>query len=213
MTGALAVKTGIASNSENGVVSAAAELEPSVIADLLGWLRDVPASWVALDSTLGPSLIDAGCTPESAAWEMEAPIGDLEPPSHRVRPVRSHADLEEWLSIVRECGWYEDVEPARRLYTALGYEGLYLAEDGAASAFFAPPSVLLNAVAVRPHAQRRGIGRSLVRARLLDARRQGCTKAVLAPTPDGGKLYASLGFRHRSQAPGHWFYLPHPATT
>jgi hypothetical protein len=107
MSGALAVKTGIASNSENGVVSAAAELEPAVIADLLGWLRDVPASWVALDPTLGPSLIDAGCSPENAAWELEAPIGDLEPPSHRVRAVRSDADLEEWLTIVRDCGWYE----------------------------------------------------------------------------------------------------------
>ena len=57
-------------------------------------------------------------------------MGGLEPPSHRVRAVRSDADLEEWLTIVRDCGWYEDVEPARRLDNPLGYEGLYLAEDG-----------------------------------------------------------------------------------
>ncbi|HJX46662.1 MAG TPA: hypothetical protein VJ375_02365, partial [Gaiellaceae bacterium] len=87
--GALAVRTGIASNTENGVVSTAARLEPEVIADLL-----------------------------------------------------------EWLAIVRDCGWFDDVEPARRLYEGLGYEGLYLAEHGAASAFFAPATVLLNTVAV-----------------------------------------------------------------
>jgi GNAT superfamily N-acetyltransferase len=206
--GAFAVRTGVASNTENGVVSTAAHLEPETIAKLLTWLEDVPASWVALDPALGPLLIAAGCTPENESWNMHAEIGDVAFPSREVSAVRSAADLDEWLGIVRDCGWLDDVESARRLYEALGYEGLYLAEDGAASAFFAPPTALLNTVAVRPHAQRRGIGRSLALARLRDARTRGCTTAILAPSRDGTKLYASLGFRLQPQSAGHWFYLP-----
>jgi GNAT superfamily N-acetyltransferase len=208
--GAVAVRTGIASNTENGVVSTAARLDPAVVNDLLGWLEGVPATWIALDPALGPSLTAAGCAPESGAWYMESLIGEIEQLSHDVRAVSSAKELNEWLTVVRDCGWYDDIEPARRLYTALSYEGLYLSDDGAGSAFFSPPVVLLNTVAVRPHVRRRGIGRSLTRARLLDAKRRGCTTAILAPSPEGGKLYASLGFRTRPQPAGRWFYLPPP---
>jgi GNAT superfamily N-acetyltransferase len=211
--GAFAVRTGIASNTENGVVSTAARLEPEVIDDLVEWLADVPASWVALDPALGPLLVAAGCTPENDAWNMHAEIGDVAEPTHEVRTVGSPAELDEWLAIVRDCGWFDDVEPARRLYEGLGYEGLYLAEHGAASAFFAPATVLLNTVAVRPRMQRRGIGRSLTLARLRDARARGCTSAILAPSPDGRKLYASLGFRTQPQPPGYWFYLPNRSSS
>ena len=180
-----------------------------MIADLLEWLVDVRASWVAL----GPSLVAAGCTPENDAWNMQAEIGDVAESTHEVRTVGSPAELDEWLAIVRDCGWFDDVEPARRLYEGLGYEGLYLAEHGAASAFFAPATVLLNTVAVRPRMQRRGIGRSLTLARLRDARARACTSGILAPSPDGRKLYASLGFRTEPQPPGYWFYLPNRSSS
>lgn len=210
--GALAVRTGIASNTENGVVSTAAHLDPELIADLIEWLADVPASWIALDPALGPALVAAGCRPETEAWSMHGEVGNPLSPSHEVRPVRTPAELDEWLAILRDCGWWDEVDPARRLFAALGYDGLYLAEDGAASAFFMPPVVYLNSVAVRPSAQRRGIGRSLALARLREARGRGCTSAILAPSPDGGKLYRSLGFEPQPEPPGYWFYLPPPAS-
>jgi GNAT superfamily N-acetyltransferase len=213
VSGAFAVRTGIASNTENGVVSTAADVNLEAIAELLTWLEDVPASWIALDPALGPSLVTAGCTPENESWNMQAEIGNVAPPSHEVRAVQSATDLNEWLAIARDCGWFDDVDPARRLHEALKYEGLYLTEDGAASAFFAPPTALLNTVAVRPHMRRRGIARSLALARLRDARTQGCTTAILAPSPDGTKLYASLGFRLQPDATGHWFYLPNRSST
>jgi GNAT superfamily N-acetyltransferase len=208
LDGAFAVRTGIASNSENGVVSSVPHLDPGAIRELLEWLDEVPSSWIALDPAIGSSLRAAGCRPETESWYMDARIEQLARPTHGVERVTSADELDEWLSIVRDADWFDDVEPARRLYTALGYEGLYLAEDGAGSAFFLPPVVLLNSVAVRPHAQRRGIGRSLALARLRDARERGCTRAILSPSPDGQKLYASLGFRTRPQPPGRWFYLP-----
>jgi GNAT superfamily N-acetyltransferase len=206
--GVLAVRTGVRSNTENGAVSTVPGLPEELVAEVLDWLGGVPASWVALDPRLGPSLLAAGCTPENDGWNMRRQIGELEPPAIEVKTVASAAELDEWLAIARECGWFDDGEPARRLYEALGYEGLYLAEDGAASAFFAPPTVLLNTVAVRPRRQRRGIGRALALARLRDGRERGCTEALLAPSPAGRKLYDSLGFRLEPQPPGYWFYLP-----
>jgi GNAT superfamily N-acetyltransferase len=210
VAGALAVRTGIASNTENGVVSTAAELDGRVVADLLHWLRGIPASWIALDPAIGPALLAAGCTPEENAWNMSAEITRVAEPLHPVWTVDSDVDLDMWLGIVRECGWFDEVGPARRVYRAMRYDGLYLSEGGAASAFFTPPTVLLNAVAVLPRLRRRGIGRALALARLRDAKARSCTTAILAPSPDGRKLYESLGFHPEVQPRRHWFYLPHP---
>ena len=54
---------------------------------------------------------------------------------------------------------------------------------------------------------------TLTLARLRDARARGCTSAILAPSPDGRKLYASLGFRTQPQPPGYWYYLPHRSSS
>jgi GNAT superfamily N-acetyltransferase len=206
--GLLAVRTGVASNTENGVVSTGAAAPAETISRLIEWLAEVPASWIALDPTIGPALVAAGCTPESESWSMQRRIGALDSPLHDVRQVKSSADLDEWLSILGECGWWDDAVSVRRLYSRLGYDGLYLAENGAASAFFSGPVVLLNGVAVRPDARRSGIGRSLTLARLHEACRRGCTSATLAPTPEGRQLYESFGFSIEREPPGHWFYLP-----
>jgi GNAT superfamily N-acetyltransferase len=77
-----------------------------------------------------------------------------------------------------------------------------------ASAFFGEKLALLTAVAVLEPERRRGVGRSLALARLREARERGCTRAVLDPSPDGAKLYATLGFETHRQPPDRWFYLP-----
>ena len=48
--GAIAVRTGILSNTENGVVSTTAELDRRTVHGLIEWLGDVPASWIALSN-------------------------------------------------------------------------------------------------------------------------------------------------------------------
>ena len=208
VAGAIAVRTGILSNTENGVVSTAAQLDRATINSLIEWLADVPASWIALEPALGPMLCAAGATAENDAWLLRGLVGRQAEPRHHVRRVRTPEELEEWLGILRECGWWEDVEPARHLYRRLGTDGLYLAEDGAASAFFAPPTAYLNTVAVRERRRRRGIATALAQARLREARARGCTEAVLAASPDGSKLWRALGFRPEPQPPGYWYYLP-----
>jgi ribosomal protein S18 acetylase RimI-like enzyme len=205
--GALAVRTGVMSNTENGVVSTVGALDDEVVTGLLDWLDGVPASWIALDPTLGPVLVSAGCRPEEEAWCMVGRIEQLGSPDHDVREVESASDLDEWLATMCVCGWWDDVDAARSLYTKLGFDGLYLAAGGAASAFFAPPVAYLTSLAVLPEARRRGIGRSLALARLGAGRLRGCTSAVLAPTPEGRLLYETLGFHIERQPPGHWFYL------
>ena len=212
--GVLAVRTGVASNTENGVLSTTASIAPETIAFLIEWFAGTPASWLALDPAIGPALVAAGCTAGSDAWSMEHSVEvDASPTDDLVRAVSSEADLAAWLGVLVECGWYEDTAPVRRLYTSLGFDEdsavrLYVADDGAAAAFYDPPTVLLTTVAVLPRSRRRGIGRALALARLDDARRRGCTKALLAPSPDGAKLYESLGFEYRRQPSGHWFHLP-----
>ncbi len=211
--GALAVRTGILSNTENGVVSTTAELGPGTVDALIEFLADVPASWIALEPALGPSLAAAGATPENDAWLLRGAVGEPAEPRHDVREVRTPEELDEWLDVLRDCGWWDDVEPARRLYQRLGTDGLYLTEDGAASAFFAPPLAYLNTVAVRERRRRRGIGTALAHARLREARARGCTEAVLAASPDGSKLWRALGFRAEPQPPGYWYYLPNQCSS
>lgn len=70
--------------------------------------------------------------------------------------------------------------------------------------------MLLSAVGVLDDEQRRGIGRALAATRLREARKRGCAIAVLAPSPDGAKLYTSIGFETHRQPHNRWFYLPTP---
>ena len=78
-----------------------------------------------------------------------------------------------------------------------------------ASAFYAGGgTVMLTALAVLPDSRRQGIGRALALARLQEARKRQCELAVLAPSPDGAKLYETLGFETHPQPPDRWFYLP-----
>lgn len=225
--GVYAVRTGIASNTENGAFSAGDVPQP-LAAKTVAWLRDVPASWLCAEGTereeTASVLVNAGCRPDNAAWEMCSAIGQpvvARPPGISITAVSSDRELDAWLVVAGPCGWFEtdaDCRSRRELYRSLGYKPiaplrLYVAwrgdrPVGMAAAFFTDELVLLSGLAVLDDEQRRGIGRSLAATRLREARERGCATAVLGASPDGAKLYSSLGFETHRQPRDRWFYLP-----
>ena len=73
---AFAVRTGVDSNSENGVVCSTLDGDP---AEVIAWLRGAPAQWlISAESDLGERLVAAGCRPERTAVVMGARPRDLE---------------------------------------------------------------------------------------------------------------------------------------
>jgi GNAT superfamily N-acetyltransferase len=224
--GLYAVRTGVASNTENGVVSSGV-VDAETVRGVIAWFdeRQLPASWLVAEdeacAATAATLEAAACRPEQSGWEMRAALDtlDLEQDAADVYPVGSEDQLEAWLDVAGACGWFES-EDERRAWRALQRglaepTRLYVAvrdgkPAGMASAFFDEEVVLLTAVAVLDRERRRGVGRALAIARLREARARGCTLAVLDPSPEGGKLYESLGFDFHRQPEDRWFYLPTP---
>ena len=145
----------------------------------------------------------------------EAPVGI------DARAVASERDLDAWLDVAGACGWHENAADRlawRTLFLDLGLAPsapirLYVAlrdnrAVGMASAFYAGTLALLTTVAVPVDERRRGIGRALASMRMSEACERGCNTAVLAPTPDGARLYEALGFETHRQPPDRWLYLP-----
>ena len=220
------MRTGVASNTENGAVSAGV-VDGETVRDVIAWFDELrlPASWLVAEgdscASTAATLEAAGCRPEQSGWAMRAALDtlDLEHEGADVEPVDSDAQLEAWLDVAGACGWFESEDErlaSRRLHRSLAEPTrLYLAlragrPVGMASAFFGEEIALLTAVAVLETERRRGVGRALAIARLREARARGCALAVLDPSPDGAKLYGSLGFDFQPQPPGRWFYLPTP---
>jgi len=219
--GAYAVRTGVSSNTENGVVSAGPVAE-AVASELIAWLRGVPASWLCAEGDDARVLVDAGCRPDNDAWEMHGAVGDVEPDPPAgitIVPVTSERELDAWLDVAGPCGWFDDAadrRARRELLVGLGLAAplfLYVAFRGdrpvaMASAFYAGELAYLTDLAVLDDERRRGIGRALALTRLRQARELGCRTAVLGPSPDGAKLYGALGFETHRQPRDRWFYLP-----
>ena len=230
--GVFAVRTGVHSNSENGVLSSG-PLDPALVAELVAWFaqRELPASWrCAEDAALAgtaATLAAAGCERERAAWEMSAPIETLaldaapQPADVLIEPVATGRGLDAWLDVAGACGWFETPSQRRARHQLL--DGLTLTTApplrlltasrgsqpvGMAAAFHTPTTVRLTALAVLPDHRRQGIGRALALERLRQARAHRCTQAVLAPTPQGAELYKSLGFTTHPLPPDRCFHLP-----
>jgi GNAT superfamily N-acetyltransferase len=227
--GIYAVRTGVFSNTENGVISASPGA-PEFAQDLIRWFgeRSLAASWLCAEgdgrASTAAALEAAGCRPERAAWEMRASLAEFEldvSVDVHIEPVTSEHELGWWLDVAGACGWFESDRERRA--TADLLRGLCLAESaplrlylaylgkrvvGCASAFYAEEDVLLTAVAVLEEARRQGVGRSLALTRLREAHARGCKSAVLAPSPDGAKLYEALAFETYEQPADRWFYLP-----
>ena len=94
--------------------------------------------------------------------------------------------------------------PAVRHYLAadegaalVGYAGLLLGPDAAE----------VQTLAVAPHAQRRGVGRLLVRELIAEAARRGAPEMLLevrADDPGARRLYASEGFERVGVRRGYY---------
>lgn len=235
--GVHAVRTGIASNTENGVVSTGdAPLTEGVVRETVAWMSEqmLPASWLCAEgrgrAATARVLEAVGCEPERAAWETVGVIDRVDfdrwslPDGVCVTPVRSARELDAWLDVSGGCGWFEaESERARwkelhlRLGTAPSAPNLLFVAFrhanpvGMASVFLAGETALLTAVGVLEDERRKGIGRALALTRLSTARERGCSLAVLAASPEGAKLYRSLGFETHAQPADRWFYLPPPA--
>jgi GNAT superfamily N-acetyltransferase len=231
--GVWAVRTGVSSNTENGVLSDdGANVAGDVVRKLTEWFAEwgVPASWICAEGAerlrTAAVLESAGWEPERNAREMRAAVpalvhADPAPEGVRLERVTSVPRLDEWLDVAAACGWFEtdaEREAMRVLQLDAGLAPtgplrLYLARQegspvGMAAALYSGTTALLIANAVLASSRRSGIGSALARTRLREARAEGCELAVLAPSPDGAKLYESLGFETYSQPSGRWFYAP-----
>lgn len=208
--GAFAVKSGAASNTENGVVATGrVEDVPALVA----WFDRTPAAWLDLTGENADALLTAGARPENAGREMSARIDDvqLRPPAEVT--VRDAA-VGEWFDFASAHNWFGD--PSERIAFERLYEGLVgerfillVAEldgetAGFASAFYGSDFVLLTQVIVDERFRRRGVATALLAERL----RRGNGVALLSPSPEGATLYAALGFESRQTSPDRWYYLP-----
>jgi GNAT superfamily N-acetyltransferase len=201
--GAFAVKTGADSNTENGVVAhgPVADVEA-----LVAWFAETPAAWLDLAGANHDALVAAGAEPDTDAWEMSAPVADLLIAAPRGIDVCEVRELDRWFELAGD-----DYATLRHAYEQLLGPQLrfYVADDvGFAAAFYGETSALLTHVGVAEHARRRGVATALTAARLRDARDRGCERVVLAPSPDGAKLYESFGLTVQRTPPNRWYYLP-----
>jgi ribosomal protein S18 acetylase RimI-like enzyme len=222
----VAVRTGIASNAQNGVVCTS--LEDADVAEVVQWLESVPAKWLVgaepSPADLGERLAAAGAEPERRMVFMGGELADLDSaPSPIVEPVRTRADLEEWLDVAAACELMETEtrEDRRRwgeVLAGLGLDAnrpvrhLIVRRDNAAIAL---ASIQVDGAAahlmhleVVPAARGRGLGGTLARAALHVAVESGCRHAVVEPEPDTLAFFGQLGFRVVGWPPDRTWYLP-----
>ena len=212
----------------NGLVSIDGDVPASDVAALVGWFhtRDLPASWLTVRPApaLTAALIAAGANPERSGWWMGRPLlaepGRADPAGVDIRRVTDGDDLDAWLSVAMTCGWIDDAddrEARRRLYLGVGLDDVRLRHwigrlDGVpiamATSWVDVDTVDLCNLAVVDAFRGRGIGRALVSHRVRDAVQSGVTNAVLAPSPDGARLYGQLGYDTVAVIPDTCFYLP-----
>jgi GNAT superfamily N-acetyltransferase len=123
-----------------------------------------------------------------------------------------------WFDFASAHGWFgrpDERVAFERLYRELVGERFQLTiarvggeVAGFASAFYGDACVLLTQVIVDGAFRRRGVATALAAERVERARSLGCDVAALAPSPDGAKLYAALGFELLRTQPNRWYYLP-----
>lgn len=222
-----AVITGVADDTENGVVCSRLEGGEE---ELLAWLRGTPARWfVGRESDLGPRLVAAGGSPERTAVVMGADVERLAPgrapapapartaatpPGLDIVPVRDEPALAEWMRVAGQTTIDgDDPELARR---AAVIASLGLHEDaplqlrlarrdgqtiGIVSWFVHGDVALGHHLGVLAHERRGGVGRALAQA-------VGARTIIVAPTPDAIGFYRLLGCVLRQALRDRTFYVP-----
>ena len=189
-----AVRTGVDSNSENGVVCSILDGDP---AEVIAWIHGAPAQWlVAADSDLHDRLVAAGCRAERTAVVMGARLAELDLRAPEGEP----AGAEEYRAVSQAVDFgagsvgAQQRFVARRDDRAVGIVSTFTHEDAA---------VVLD-LAVLPEYRRRGIGRALLARALAGAPEH----VVLGPTPESIPFYRRLGFELRPALRDRCFYLP-----
>jgi GNAT superfamily N-acetyltransferase len=211
--GALAVRTGTWSNTDNGILL---EREDADVEPLVGWF-DVPASLIcsgfdASDELRG-RLERAGLQEERTGVTTGADLRGLElpppapPEGVSIAEAATEQDFDDWLEVALATGIYEERDgrplPLRHWVARRGDRPV-----GLATAFFLSGTVLLEHVAVLEQERRRGIAMALALVRLHEARRFGCELAVFGTTPESAALYERFGFSTQPDEGRRWFYLP-----
>jgi GNAT superfamily N-acetyltransferase len=222
----VAVRTGLPSNAENGVVCTT--LGDADVAAVVAWLEGVPAKWLVgpqpSPADLGERLAAVGAEPERRMVVMGAELADCDAgPSDIAEPVRTPPELEEWLAVAEACELMEADTHAHRRRWATVLAGIGL--DGTAPVqhllarragrAIALASILLHGeaacllrVGVVPRERGRGVGRILARAALHIATQAGCRHAVVEPEPDTLAFFRGLGFHVAGWPPDRTWYLP-----
>lgn len=221
--GWLAVRSGAASNDLNAVISTPGFVPDSgLLEDLEGWWDDVPASWLVAEphEALTQALVEAGWDPERTgrwcgrALDTDHPVAGVA----SIEAVGGDEDLECWLDVATECGWIEgdDERLVRRDLLRSAYadprEAIWLARldgqpVGMARGWCSASDLEVVDVAVREAARRRGVGTALVSTVLTWGASRGALDVVAAPSPDGWRLFESLGFDNVPVVPDvcfHW---------
>jgi GNAT superfamily N-acetyltransferase len=181
----IVVRSGIASNTDNGVVADRAT--DAEIAEALAFLDGAPAQWFVKDPTdLRPRLVAAGATPERTGVVMGRPldsapaeVGGVEIVPHTLgTPVEHRVALRDG----RRVGCVTWMVHGGTLYG-------------------------LDLEVVAP-VRRQGIGAALLRRALNEGHAAGARAAVLGPTPETIAFYRLFGFELRPYVQERSFYLP-----
>ena len=212
--GWVAVRSGALANDLNGVVSQGAEgIDAALVDDLAAWFGGVPASWLSShpDPRLTALLTAAGARPErTGRWVGRDLPEALELPDG----VLAMGDPVDHLDVIEACGLAEPADRVARreqLQPHPLFVHVVVRRDGVpvgVATGFAGPSLEVVQVGVLEEHRRRGHGRALVEALMVVGRARGLETVVAAPTPEGGRLFAALGFAPAPVTPDVCFYLP-----
>ena len=209
----LAVRTGVDSDSENGVVADAAT--DAELDALLAWFASAPAQWhLRAPGPLVGRLVARGAIAERTAVVMGAPVADVArrepPPGVAIVPVADAALLRAGAALLGEpwTGRWADV------VAALGFAGPLrhrlavrdAAPVGMVTFLVHARTLLVQQLHVAPAERRGGIGHALVSAILAEP--HGAETVVLGPTPDSAAFYRLLGLVQRPSPPDRVLYLP-----
>jgi GNAT superfamily N-acetyltransferase len=198
-----AVRTGLQDNTRNGVVCSRLGHDDDVD-ELLAWLASVPALWYVGADVDPPDLRErlqrAGCEAERAAVHMVVALDDID--------AARAADVVEVFDAAPLVAHYDADEAALLVAAGRPLRHFVIGDVGAITTFVAGRTLLGLQLHVAPQHRRRGIARALVRHALTHGRDDGCTHAVLAPTPSSIAFYERLGFALERSLPDREFYLP-----
>ena len=222
----VAVRTGVDSNAENGVVCSR---DPGDLGALLDWL-DAPAQWLLTPPTAPPDLLhrllDAGATAERTAVVMGADLGSLPPPrvvapDIEVVPVRAGQALAAWMGVAEACRFVDPGGQRKRWTEVVAGLGLGAGRPlqlrlavragavvGMAAFLLDGDNVSLRHLAVLPAARRAGVGEALGAHIAAEARRAGARHATLGPTPESIPVYRGWGFVLRPGVRDRVLYRP-----